>query len=265
MSAYPNSHNPFADEDDFVSVHRRGPGDSDFWEDPAEKARRDTMNRQRQLEQEVMHMAQATVDSSNRSVSLIYETEKIGADTGEELMRQGESLRRTERMLDNMDQDLKTSQKHINSIKSMFGGFVNYFKSKPETQPPAETSTYKPNSKLQDAVSSSKEQESNYQASHPNLRKLDTSGFGASAMDSSSPGALSSSDQYPRNKQLRTYHQQVDNNLDEMSSGLSRLKNLAIGLQTEIDDQDPIIDRVTNKVETLDSKIEATDRQLRKL
>lgn len=34
-------------------------------------------------------------------------------------------------MVDKMDQDLKTSQKHINSIKSVFGGFVNYFKSKP--------------------------------------------------------------------------------------------------------------------------------------
>lgn len=35
-----------------------------------------------------------------------------------------------------MEQDLKTSQRHMNNIKSVFGGFVNYFKSKPpETKP----------------------------------------------------------------------------------------------------------------------------------
>lgn len=39
-------------------------------------------------------------------------------------------------MLDNMDQDLKTSQRHITSISSVWGGLVNYFKGKPETKPP---------------------------------------------------------------------------------------------------------------------------------
>lgn len=51
-------------------------------------------------------------------------------------MRQGEVLKRTDKMLDNMDQDLKTSQRHITSIRSVWGGMVNYFKGKPETKPP---------------------------------------------------------------------------------------------------------------------------------
>lgn len=53
-------------------------------------------------------------------------------------MRQGEVLKRTDKMLDNMDQNLNTSQKHINSIKSVWGGLVNYFKGKPETKPQPE-------------------------------------------------------------------------------------------------------------------------------
>lgn len=53
-------------------------------------------------------------------------------------MRQGEALKRTDKMLDNMDEDLKTSQRHINSIKSVWGGLVNYFKGKPETKTPTE-------------------------------------------------------------------------------------------------------------------------------
>lgn len=65
-------------------------------------------------------------------------------------MRQGEALKRTERMVDNMEQDLKTSQKHINSIKSVWGGLVNYFKAKPEPPKPAskdQPTGYQANSK----------------------------------------------------------------------------------------------------------------------
>lgn len=54
----------------------------------------------------------------------------------QELVRQGEALKRTEQMVDKMDQDLKTSQRHINSIKSVWGGLVNYFKAKPPESKP---------------------------------------------------------------------------------------------------------------------------------
>lgn len=48
-----------------------------------------------------------------------------------------------------MDQDLKTSQKHINTIKSVWGGFVNYFKGKPEEKPaPEEPKAYQANERL---------------------------------------------------------------------------------------------------------------------
>ena len=45
----------------------------------------------------------------------------------QELLRQGEQLRRTEQKLDKINADLTVSQKHINSIKSVFGGLKNYF------------------------------------------------------------------------------------------------------------------------------------------
>ncbi|KAK6476307.1 synaptosomal-associated protein 29-like [Huso huso] len=257
MSAYRGNRNPFADDDD-EDFGGKASG-SGGWSEPTEAE-----DRQRWLEQEVMRTAQSAVDSSQRSVSLIYESEKVGSETAEELIRQGEALKRTERMVDNMDQDLKTSQRHINSIKSVFGGLVNYFKPKPETKPPPEQPPdYKPSSRLQDALVHSKEQEQNYQASHPNLRKIDTGGFGAGA--SADFSSSQSSNGYPKNKQLMTAHQQLDNNLDDMAAGLSRLKNLGLGLQTEIDSQDLILDRLTGKVDNMDLKIRATDQQLKKL
>ncbi|XP_051508669.1 synaptosomal-associated protein 29 [Myxocyprinus asiaticus] len=263
MSAYPKSHNPFADDDeeDVAGAARRG---FNFDDDPEESALSPAERRQRQLQREVMHTAQSAVDSSYRSLGLIYESEKVGTETAEELIRQGEALKRTEKMIDNMEQDMRTSQKHINSIKSVWGGLVNYFKGKPEPRPPQNDQpvSYEANSSLQNALAVSKQQEDKYQASHPNLRKLETSGFGASA---SLDDDLSNQNGYPKNKQLRVAHQQLDKNLDEMSLGLGRLKNLGLGLQSEIDDQDVSLDTLLNKVDTMDGKISSTNRQLKNL
>ncbi|NXB26059.1 SNP29 protein, partial [Rhagologus leucostigma] len=251
MSALPRSYNPFA-EDEEEDVAPAGPG------------RAGGADRQRYLQQEVLRRSAATADSTTRSLSLLYESERIGVAASEELIRQGEALKRTEQMVDKMDQDLKTSQKHINSIKSVWGGLVNYFKAKPPESKPEQNGApeYYANSRLKEAMMSSKEQESKYQESHPNLRKLDNSDNDFNKADLVSSVER---DAYPKNQQLRAYHQKIDNNLDEMSSGLSRLKSLALGLQTEIEEQDDMLDRLTKKVETLDVNIKNTDRKVRQL
>lgn len=258
--AYPKSHNPFADDDDEEDFRPKRRG---FDDDPVESGMSDAERRQRHLQQQVMRTAQSAVDSSNRSLSLIYESEKIGVETAEELMRQGEVLKRTDKMLDNMDQDLKTSQRHITSIKSVWGGLVNYFKGKPETKPPPEEpKAYQASDRLQSAVSSSREHEDKYQASHPNLRKLDTGGFGAAAsLDDSS----SRQNGYPQNRYLQEAHNTLDRNLDEMCDGLSRLKNIGIGLQSEIESQDGSIDALLNKADKMDLKISNTNQQIKNL
>ncbi|XP_029915620.1 synaptosomal-associated protein 29 [Myripristis murdjan] len=260
--AYPKSHNPFADDDEEEEFESRNKG-FNFNDDPDERGMSEAERKQRYLQQEVMRTAKSAVDSSYRSLGLIYESEKMGVETAEELTRQGEALKRTERMVDNMEQDLKTSQKHINSIKSVWGGLVNYFKGKPETKPPPEQpNAYQASDKLQAALSHSREHEDKYQASHPNLRKIDTGGFGASAsIDDSS----SRQNGYPQNKYLKDAHQTLDNNLDEMSLGLSRLKNLGLGLQSEIDDQDASLDSLLNKVDKMDLKIHNTNQQIKNL
>ncbi|XP_033474359.1 synaptosomal-associated protein 29 [Epinephelus lanceolatus] len=259
--AYPRSHNPFADSDDDEEDFR--PKNRGFDDDPSDSGLSEAEQRQRYLQQEVMRTAQSAVDSSYRSLGLIYESEKMGVETAEELMRQGEALKRADKMMDNMDQDLKTSQKHINSIKSVWGGLVNYFKAKPETKPPPEEpKAYQASEKLQNAMASSREHEDKYQASHPNLRKLDTGGFGAS---SSVDDGSSRQNGYPQNRHLREAHHTLDKNLDEMCDGLSRLKSLGLGLQSEIDDQDDSIDALMNKVDRMDGKIQNTNQQIKKL
>lgn len=53
----------------------------------------------------------------------------------QELLHQGEQLQRVDTKLDKMDKDLDISKRHITSMKSIFGGIVNYFnKPKPDQQ-----------------------------------------------------------------------------------------------------------------------------------
>lgn len=53
--------------------------------------------------------------------------------------------------------------------------------------------------------------------------------------------------------------------LDEMCGGLQRLKNLGLGLQSEIDSQDDSIGSLLSKVDMMDGKISNTNQQLKKL
>ncbi|XP_027703284.1 synaptosomal-associated protein 29 [Vombatus ursinus] len=257
MSAYSRSYNPFdddADEEDLKPAKWKN--EEDFSQKP-----REPMDRQQYLRQEVLRRTEASVESTNRSLSSIYESEKVGIASSEELVRQRGVLQRTEQMVDKMEQDLKTSQRHINSIKSVFGGFVNYFKSKPaEATPPNGVVDPQPSTRLKEAVATSKEQEGNYQASHPNLRRLQSS----DAVVGGTSSAVST-DAYLKNQHLRAYHQKIDDNLDEMSKGLGRLKDIALGMQTEIEEQDDILNRLTTKVDKLDINIKSTDKKVRQL
>ncbi|XP_003419345.1 synaptosomal-associated protein 29 [Loxodonta africana] len=253
MSAYPKSYNPFDDD-----AEDEGSRDSRDLPDGSSAA----ADRQQSLRQEVLRRAEATAASTSRSLSLMYESERVGVASSEELIRQRGVLERTEKMVDKMDQDLKTSQKHINSIKSVFGGLVNYFRSKPAETPPEQNGIQaaQPNSRLKEAITTSKEQESKYQASHPNLRKLDDS----DSIPRETSTAVNS-DTYPKNPHLRAYHQKIDSNLDELSMGLGRLKDIALGMQTEIEEQDDILDRLTTKVDKLDVNIKTTEKKVRQL
>ncbi|XP_063820866.1 synaptosomal-associated protein 29 [Pseudophryne corroboree] len=253
------SYNPFDEDEDEDCKPVKWNNDQDPYEDPADRRRREEADRQRSLQAEVMRRAEATVDSSNRSLSLIYESEKVGVETAEELMRQGEALKRTEKMVDKMEQDMKTSQRHINSIKSMFSGFTNYFKAKPAETPPQDSAyDYKASNRLQEALSKSSDYEEKYEATHPNLMKRDTVDISNNAA-----GATSSGYQH-KAPVLRNYHQKIDNNLDGMSVGLDRLKNLALGLQSEIDDQDDMLGRLTVKVDNQDLNIKTTNQRIQK-
>jgi len=74
--------------------------------------------------------------SSERGLGLLYESEKVGVATADELSRQKEQLMRTEQRLDDINSTLRNSEKHIQGIRSVFGAVRNYFGGRSTAPPP---------------------------------------------------------------------------------------------------------------------------------
>nr|CAD7567679.1 unnamed protein product [Timema californicum] len=98
-----------------------------------EDKRLQLLERKKQIEEN-------TIKSSERSISLLRDSEQIGVATAEELMRQREQLERTEQRLDDINATLRFSQKHIQGIKSVFGSLKNYLSGKAVEPAPSTSS-----------------------------------------------------------------------------------------------------------------------------
>lgn len=195
-----------------------------------------------------------TIQSSERSISLLRDSEQIGAATAEELIRQREQLERTDARLDGINSTLKFSQKHIQGIKSIFGSFKNYLSRKsldapiPSAQLPESTST---ESMASPALSDSLSKiETNMSNTHPALRLHNL-------LDDDNDNPRQSNNSVNSN-----VSKILEKNLDEMSGSLARLKGLAVGLAEEIDSQNDLIDNIGDKVEKSDIMLHQQNKDL---
>lgn len=196
--------------------------------------------------------------STHRSLGLLEDTEQVGIATAEELARQREQLEQTSERLDNINATLRFSQKHLNGLKSMFGGLKNYL-----------------------GGSGGKEYTGNRMSSSPSGSKLSDSSSSQPTTIAQSRGGASDpfenhpvnrlrQDLIPEQKQAvagpsQHFQQRLDENLEGMVGSLSRLKNLALDLNTEIDSQNDLLDNITNKVEDADLTVSKQNNQMNKL
>ncbi|TRY63241.1 hypothetical protein TCAL_00375 [Tigriopus californicus] len=219
-------------------------------------------SRQQALMQKRREIEERTVDSSHRSLGLLYESEKVGQATAEELSRQKEQLQATESRLDDINSTLNRSERHLQGIKSIFGGIRNYFSGR-GAPPPAGAGG------------------SSGSASTGNLSAMGQIGGGAKAVGLSTTDSDSRLDSmrqsnHPglRNNRGLTEDSRMagsgvdeilDRNLDEMSMGLSRLKGLAQNLNTELEDHNDILDRLDHKTSSTQWRVEKQNKDMSKL
>lgn len=218
--------------------------------------------RQRQLLMKKREIEENTLESSNRSLGLLFESEKVGVATAEELGRQKEQLLRTEGRLDEINHTLKTSERHLNGIKSVFGGIKNYLFAKnsglPSGGSQSGSSTMSGPSKMPQSNSDLAigGRIKHYQPSEdPRLDSL---------REETHP-ALRQRGLIEPDVAKRSVDDVLDDNLDEMAKGLSRLKGLALDLNAELDEHDDIIDRIDDKASHAGIKVNKQNKDMSKL
>jgi len=240
--SYDKSNPFFADvEDDDVS-------DAAFLKNSRPYENSSLQDRREQLLAEKRKIEQRTVQSSIRSIGLLHESEQIGSATAAELHSQREQLENTEKRLDEINASLRTSQKHIQSIKSVFGSIKNYFAGG-KNDPPK-------------VLSTPEEKEKTVPKSRSDLSQILESRQGPSADLSDHPVMRLRSESNPSSKEVDAI---LDKNLEEMGSALSRLKGLGLGLQDEIESQNDLLVRVGQKTEDADWRIKRQNKEMTKI
>jgi synaptosomal-associated protein 29 len=217
--------------------------DDTFLKNSRVKPRDDYLQERQIYEQRRREIEDRTLDSSQRSIGLLRETEQVGIATATELSKQREQLEKTRNTLDTINTSLKFSQRHLNGIKSMFGGLKNYLGGKSDAE--AKISPSSSNSEVASLPSPSIEDR---YSNHPTTRLRG--------------GHMQQQQMSP---QSGTFNHQLDRNLDDMCDSLSRLKGLAIDLNSEIETQNDLIDDIHNKVEDTDMKINRQNREMFKI
>ncbi|XP_045608555.1 synaptosomal-associated protein 29 [Procambarus clarkii] len=244
----------------FLAADRLPPG-------PEQQAAQEAEMRRQQLLHQMRQVEKRTLDSAKRSKGLLYETERVGIETAEELVKQREQLSNTEQRLDTINDNLKDTQKNINGIKSVFSSLKTWWTTpkQPVGKDTKEDSATSPVESGAPSVTSNPHLGPAYERSqtlvsaqmattHPGLRLK-----GLEEDDDEDP------DFSNFRENAKKVNAQLDSDLDEMSMGLSRLKGLAEGLGAEIVDQNSMLDRIHGKVEKADTTIGSQNVQIKKI
>ncbi|KAJ1346403.1 Soluble NSF attachment protein 29 [Parelaphostrongylus tenuis] len=201
-------------------------------------------------EREIEKYMQESLDSTERSRRHLENSEKIGAQTAQDLLEQREKLEKTERNLDEIHKTTQLTQRNLNSLKSVFGGFLkNKFTRKPQDTP--EIPQSKSASRLGDTVN-----------------EISKSG-GSSDSLPGSVGAQTTLGESSRNAikgtRWEAMDNQIDENLDAMSNNLRNLQRLGLELGREVDEQNQMLDRIHTKAVRNEAVVRVQDKQMQKI
>lgn len=271
-----NGRNPFhdrttsddVDDSDFLKPRNTGYVLGNESSSGLSRQQEEYTRKRQQLLDERRAIEDRTLESAKASLGLVYEAEKVGITTAEELVRQGEKLSHIDSNLDAMNSTMRTTQKHLTSMKSMFGGLKNYFSGSKSVEP---TTAKLPSSQSESGLSSKPVQ---YQS-----RLNETIDTVSTASKNARPhqaferqGIVFDDEEEKKEKNLRSsasrsqqVDQILDSNLTDLSLGLGRLKNLALGLGSEIESQDEMLTRIMQKEERAEETMGWQNRQMRQI
>jgi hypothetical protein len=255
--------NPFDSDDDDHIKGRRGL-------DPVKSYTTSSSNNVEDqiadYEREVEKYMQMSVDSTQRSCKQLESSDKMAENTARNLLEQREKLERAEKNLDEIHTTTQYTQRSLNSLKSLFGGmFKNKFsrlpkeKSKDDAQQNSTFTSSKSADQLSKIVNRTNGEGSSGSSSQSvNNSKLTASSACGHSLSESSRAQI-------QGTRWEAMDNQIDQNLDQMSTQLSRLRQWGSALGEEVDDQNRMLDRIHTKTERNDAVVRSQEGQMRKL
>uniref|UniRef100_A0A7E4VBK9 t-SNARE coiled-coil homology domain-containing protein n=1 Tax=Panagrellus redivivus TaxID=6233 RepID=A0A7E4VBK9_PANRE len=194
------------------------------------------------LEREYESILNTTLDSTQNSVRLLENSEKLATNTSQDLQIQREKLERTEKNLDEIHSATHETQLNLNSLSSVFTG---YFKNLFVKAPPKE------------AVSSI--------VGTPSP-KVNNIGYNSTQWSPSNASTLSATSQKAmKGTKLESVNNEIEENVSLMSSKLGRLRELGMALGSEIHSQNELLDRIQTKTDRNEAIVRAQDGQIKKM
>lgn len=204
-----------------------------------------------------------TKDKTSRSLlnskNLIRESELAGRGALEQLAVQREALDRAEGGLDSINAMNRVTQKHLNNMKSIFGGIKSlFYDSSKDTQLKNEVKGVPRSSTIANFPYGSPVAAS---ASAPTRSTSSNNQVQGSTFQASSSSGLSKMTVVESSKPVDEFEE----NLNELGMGLGTLKELALKLGDEITDQNDVLDRITDKTERAGDSIKHQNRHMQQL
>lgn len=199
-----------------------------------------------------------TLQASNRSLGLLYETEEVGKATASELVKQREQLEKTSRQLEEINSTLRFSQRHLNGLKSVFGGLKNYLSGNRDNMSPRITS-----SPSGSHLAGSEDIPSSSAPMSPD-DVFDSHPINRIRSDNIHPGQQHHQQQRLMSDKA-TFDKRLESNLESMCDSLSRLKGLATDMRGEIESQNDLLDNMNYKIEDVDMKMSKQNKEINKL
>ncbi|KAI8916044.1 hypothetical protein EDD86DRAFT_197523 [Gorgonomyces haynaldii] len=214
------------------------------------------------LDYETKRIQGESVHSSRRALSRLNETEQMASNSMNSLNQQSEQLYRMEKKLDETEIRAKANATKVDSLKSL-----NRFFMMPTfgAAKKAQNAQEKMEKELQEQRANhkhSKQRESDWEQRQERQRRYQD--------DMGRHGGRSDMYTTPQGLERDEYEEEIDSNLNQLSSGLSRLKMMGQAMNDELDSQSSQLHRISDRTDTardhvgrLNQKMTAFDKKRR--
>jgi len=201
------------------------------------------------------------LNSTRNAISLINESEQIGINTGVELLEQKEKLGRINTDLDTIAGVTRQSQKNINAMNSgvaafMFNGLKSMFKRSGNDKDKDKTA--QPN--IQPAKMTTSKSANNFKDNQLNntINKLRSN----STQLDRRPDTIFEEKPQTNNVVKKDFQSRLDDDISLIQGGVSKLRDLALGLGREIDEQNETLDVINSKAEKSGTTIKVQNKAM---